>query len=79
MPATKNNSHPTLSYVTQLYDMKKNKRFKIRAVFFCKKSKKGIFLSHLHYYWRHFAFFHKKTRYVSHDEYLFSNKTSFTD
>ena len=60
MPATKNNSHPTLSYVTQLYDMKKNKRFKIRAVFFCKKSKKGIFLSHLHYYWRHFAFSIKK-------------------
>ena len=62
MPATKNNSHPTLSYVTQLYDMKKNKRFKIRAVFFCKKSKKGIFLSHLHYYWRLFVFFHKKNQ-----------------
>lgn len=59
--------------------MKKNKRFKIRAVFFCKNHKKASFC-HTSIIIGDFLYFSiKKTRYVSHDAYLFSNKTSFTD
>lgn len=59
--------------------MKKNKRFKIRAVFFCKNQKKASFCHTSIIIGDILHFSIKKTRYVSHDAYLFSNKTSFTD